>query len=200
MAPPREGQRGVAWRVSFCLPPLLLIRRSPGKSVQLFRRRRRRMSRVRGLPHVTSAKLSDFITPTPFLSLSHSRNLCYLRLLFHDPLPPSSADVINGSPLMKCAPRWTTTVTTLRELGLERPRPCLVIICVWIALILPGVWGCTQITHPIIHQPWPLKVSSLAIARMEKRALPSRRSLCVCVLVPHRKRIEERGSKIIVPG
>ena len=103
LAPPREGQRGVAWRVSFCLPPLLLIRRSPGKSVQLFRRRRRRMSRVRGLPHVTSAKLSDFITPTPFLSLSHSRNLCYLCLLFmsHDPPPPPlSVDVINGSPLI----------------------------------------------------------------------------------------------------
>ena len=39
-----------------------------------------------------------FLTPRP-LSLSHSRNLCYLRLLVHD--PPSSADIIYGNPLTR---------------------------------------------------------------------------------------------------
>ena len=40
-----------------------------------------------GLPYMTSAKFSIFLTLPP-LTLSHSRNVCYLGLLFHGTRPP----------------------------------------------------------------------------------------------------------------
>ena len=47
---------------------------------------------------MTSANCSDFFTPPP-LSLSKISWFCSFRLLFGEPPPPTTADVINASPL-----------------------------------------------------------------------------------------------------
>ena len=48
---------------------------------------------------MTSAKISDFFYPLPTLSLSQISWFCSFRLLFGDPLPPATAEIIYGSPL-----------------------------------------------------------------------------------------------------
>ena len=52
-----------------------------------------------GLPYVTSAKFSDFWTPPVISSYTEFTQPRSFRLLFGDPLPPPTAEVLYGSPL-----------------------------------------------------------------------------------------------------
>ena len=62
----------------------------------------------------------------------------------------------------------------------SRPRPGLKIICVWVAPILPGIGGCTQITNTRIHQPLAPKFPSLLMS--VNRALPLLSAPLACLL------------------
>ena len=74
----------------------------------LFRRLRMLSSRVRphfavtvgGLPYMTS--WGDFLTPSSLVTVANQLILSLLST-FWDPLPPPTADVINGSPLVASA-------------------------------------------------------------------------------------------------
>ena len=53
----------------------------------------------RGLPSMMSMKISNFLTPSPPCHIHDHATYQYSCPLFDYPLPPSSADVIDGSPL-----------------------------------------------------------------------------------------------------
>ena len=57
------------------------------------------MRHIRGLPSMTSMKISNFFTPSLPCHIHDHATYQYSCPLFDYPLPPSSADVIDGSPL-----------------------------------------------------------------------------------------------------
>ena len=68
--------------------------------------------RIKGLPYMTSANFSDFLTPSPLVTVTNQ-----LHFVFWG--GPPTADVIYGSPLAPRASRAQSPASTIEEL--ERP-------------------------------------------------------------------------------
>ena len=83
------------YTIFFCLPVVLHM-----CLVQMVAfRGKLREKWVRGLPSMMSMKISNFLTPSPPCHIHDHATYQYSCPLFDYPLPPSSADVIDGSPL-----------------------------------------------------------------------------------------------------
>ena len=77
------------------------------------------MITVRGLPYMTSAKFSDFWTPSPPFTVTNQLIL-FLSSAFWGPPPPPTADVIYGNPLTIACPQLVKRCNTKRLSKVQR--------------------------------------------------------------------------------